>query len=448
MIHLRLASKLSVLLIGIALQAQAAGPKWQGTVPAVARDAKSWTALMGELSNRQMFYGTMAASARMLVLFTDLPTKELAYKGVINLVDQGYPFSAQPLFLTGDITPAGDYDFVNSYNLYKSILNRDKGMEKWAGHYLENIDKENFSKYLFYQAIESYSKSNLKEAEEKLSKLLQKDLGPNQKAFTVKIARTLARVYFDQEQYAKSLDIYQSFLLKLNPISPTDWLEASWNLYYLKKYNDALGMLYNLESKSSGAFVNLEKYTIRALAYRNLCALQNAETLISSFERDFGSIIRALKRGEAISRFPQLFRLEVPGNEEFRQISLVLAFLRYEASAVQKLPRDMRPLASYLYQSEINMLNQKRKAYMDGALERAANRLIMMGEHLKFLRFDVQRERFNPDVVFKQSLEKKPETVVEDLGNRTFRIKWNQYGDYWRDERLKYLGAIENACGS
>src|SRR5262249_4791115 len=158
-------------------------------------------------------------------------------------------------------------------------------------------------------------------------------------AMAKRTARTLARVYFDQGEHAKAWDIYANFLLKLNPAQPSDWVEAAWNLYRLKRPAEALGMLYNLESKAAAStFVNLEKYRLRALVYRSLCQPAAADSLIESFDKEFGKTLEGIKRGEPLSRLDQLVRIEVPENLEYRQLSLAIPYLNAELAQVGQLP--------------------------------------------------------------------------------------------------------------
>jgi tetratricopeptide (TPR) repeat protein len=438
---------LALMMLVLGSEAIAAPPaKWQAEVPLHVREPGIWTDLVGEMLEAGMYHGSMAAAVRLLVFFTSIDAKEAGYRIIIELVDAGYPFSTLPKFLTGDLSPSVDFDFVNNYNLYKYILNKELRLDKWATHYLEGIDKEKFTKYQLFMAIEEYSKGNLKVAEEKLHEILGKDFGENQHSFVRKAIRTLARVYFDEKEYEKAFDIYSNFLLKLRPVNPSDWLEAAWSLYYLKRYPEAIGYLYNLESQAASSFLNLEKYTIRALSYRNLCQTGHAEALLDSFKGDYGQIVNALKRGENVSQFPQLAELEVPGNEMFRRVSLTLIALRREMDSIPALPKKLQPVAKYLYQTEVAMLMQTRKAYADDAMERSATRLLLTEEHLRFLSFDVQRESVNPDRVFAPKEEDEISSPYEDINGSELRIRWPQLGEYWIDERLNYVAHLSNAC--
>ena len=204
-------------------------------------------------------------------------------------------------------------------------------------------------------------------------------------------------------------------------------------------------MAFNLESHSVGNFVSLEKYTLRALSYRNMCAIPAAEALMDSFNREFGPVIDGIKRGEPLVSYPQLVWLEIPANLEFQQLSNAQIQLEYERAGIRLLPEAVRPLATHLYDTEIQMLSARRKARTDAALEASAQKLIMMGEQLRFLKYDIQREKYSPDTVFKADIEwEKP--VIEDTPDKRYKIRWAQFGDFWRDERLNYRAMVPYKC--
>jgi len=435
---------LSFLVILSLIPITGARAAWQGDIPKVAQSPEKWKLLLEELVDDKMHYGSLAASTRILTFFTDLALKELSYQTIISLIDQGYPYSTRQVFVTGDIEPDSSDNFSNSYNLYKGLIARDKGMSKWAEHYFANVDKENFPKYLFYTALDAYAAKDTDMAMKTLKKILSLDLGADQAALTKKVARTLGRLHFELEQYDKSFDVYDNFLLRTNPITPADWLESAWNLYYLKKYDQALGMLYNLESDSAGELINLEKYVVRGLIYQKMCETGRMEALLKTFDTDFGKTIYAIKSGESLDDQMQLRNLYHPKNIDYYQTQTSIERLQEEQTRVGSLPRKVRELANYLYKSEISMLQRKYSSYTEQAMTHAATHLINLSEGLRFLKFDVSREKFNPDNVFQAADAKdKSRVVPQEAG---FQIRWIQLGDYWRDERPEYRGILKNKC--
>lgn len=422
-----------------------ATPMWRGTIPGFAQDPNRWALLLQKLEEKQMPHGALAAASRMLTLFTDLPTKELAYQTVIKLIDLGYPFPIRSVFAAGDIEPQSDKEFADSYYFYKATLAKEKGMERWAEHYFSFVDKENFPKYLFYSALDAYSKKDFSASEKLLKKILSLQLERSQLGLIKKVARTLARIYYELEQHEKSLDIYESFLLKLNPVTPSDWLETAWNRYHLRRFDRALGALYNLESVVPSDSVSLEKYLVRALIHQELCATNDMEALLGTFEKDFGKTLSAIKSGESLSHLESLTTLAHPANVDFHHIRTSVLALQEEQRGGFEFSPELRNLAEYLYRTELAALNNRIGFYRETALARAADQLIHFSESLRFLKFDVAREKYNPEVVF-QRKDRVLSSLVRELPDERFQIRWLQQGDFWRDERPDYIGVVNNKC--
>ncbi len=417
--------------------------KWTGTVLKDFDDSDLWTELVAKMKDAKMNYGAVAGSQRMLDYFSDLKSKEFAYRSIVELIDFGYPYSLRNVFMSGDLELFGKESFNQSYNLYKASVDLDKNMPKWANNYFNRVDKENFPKYLFYQALNEFNKKNLDSSLIHLDKALNGLTDPAQLSLSKKVSRTMARIYYEQNRYKESFDIYENYLLKLNPIEPSDWVEAAWNLYRLGRFDEALGYLYNLEIPDPDQSVMMEKYIIRALIYREKCATAYTYRLGASFEKEFGPTIEKVKLGEGLSTLP-LIKGIVDRNSDYRRVVKTIDELQREKKAISALPSKLRKVASYLYDTEIKQQEKSRQAYEDLALNEAARRLVIMGESLRFLQFDVIREKYNPDKVF---VPPPPvENLVETLPDNKFLLHWLQWGDYWRDERVHYRGLLKSWC--
>ncbi len=424
-----------------------AGVRWEGKSPKYAEKAERWHTLIDVLLEKQLYYGALAASFRSLMFFEDIQTKEKAFKTIISLIDKGYPFSTQKIFETGDINPHLDYDLVNSYNLYKAIVNKKKNMNRWSDYFLDKVDKEKFYKYKFYLAIETYKEKKFDDAINMLREILNTEFIKEQSSFVKKVSRTLARIYFEQQKYKMALDIYESFLIRNNPIVVTDWLETAWSHYYLKNYDKALGYLYNLESKIAKYPIILEKYVLRAVIYMDLCATSKIENLIVEFNKDFGSEIKGIINGHKLRKFKALRYIFLPQSYNFFETDQTINRLKKEYPSIKDLPRNMRTLARYLYKSQFKMLKKKLRIYEEDAINMAAKELVMLSEGLKFLKYGTEREKYNPGLVFQQSTSEDKNKLFYDLGQKGSYLRWKQAGDFWRDERTKYLGILKTKCG-
>jgi tetratricopeptide (TPR) repeat protein len=431
--------------IGLTSFVVQAEDKWQASPPKIAERPEDWARLVPELLNRGMYFGALASARDILNFFSDLPSKELAFKTIVDFADMGFSTPIRSDFVSGDIDPGGNDNFAQSYLLYKGIVNRDKKMDKWADYYFNKINKETFPKYLFFRATEAYGEGDLAKASQLLRQSLPLTTGPANMSLAKKEARTLARIHYELGEFQKSSDIYEQFLLKINPISPSDWLEQAWNLYQLKKYPEALGMIYNLESQSTSTDPLLEKYILRSLIYREYCLVDATDQLIKKFNSEFGAAINGIKLGEPLANYPILVKIDLPEAKTYRQYTQTLASLNAEEARIRTLPGPLRPLATFIYSGEVAMIKRVKQAYEDQALEALARNLVILGESLRFLKFDVQRERFNPDRVFAEQASATP-VLIDSSDEKNFRMHWVQWGDYWRDERQVYFGQMKNKC--
>lgn len=100
--------------------------RWVGEIPEKWKDSKKWESLLSNLLKEKKYYSAMVAANRILLLFNELEVKETAYKTIIKITDEGYPFQVRKIYIYGDIEPKIGYSFINNYNFYKAYINEKK----------------------------------------------------------------------------------------------------------------------------------------------------------------------------------------------------------------------------------------------------------------------------------------------------------------------------------
>lgn len=422
--------------------------KWEGQLPSIASSQEKWIKFSQYLFEQKLYFGALAASYRMLLFFDDVETSKFAYKNIVSLIDLGYPNNLNHFFIIGNIEVDEKDDFSQSYNFYKAIINKMKGMDKWSGDFFDKVDKEKFLKYRFYQAVNLYFEKKYDESVKILDEILKSDLPLKDFTFVKKVVRMLARIYFEQQKYEKSLELYDNFLLKVNPLNPGDWIEKSWNLFYLKRYDDAIGILYNLDSYSMRNYKGFEKYIIRASVYLNMCSTENVKKLIADFNNDFKNPIQGIINGKELAKYPELIKVAESSDPKYKEVMDSFNRINSEyKSHAKKFPSEFKEIAQYLYSTENKTLKQFSGFYKERALSKAAEDLTMLSESLRFLEFGTEREKYNPAVVFIPREDKDEDLVKQiDLENRGFVFNWMQIGSFWRDERNKYKATVVDRC--
>ena len=114
-----------------------------------------------------------------------------------------------------------------------------------------------------------------------------------------------------------------------------------------------------------------------------------------------------------------MVKIEHPETYEYRQSIRSIEELEIEQKHINLLPEKLRPLAEYLYSSEIKMLARRKVSLENEALQVLAKHLVILSESLKFLKFEVIREKYNPDNVSspKKNRRKRHWSIIQ-MSNR------------------------------
>ena len=420
-----------------------------GKLPPDAYRLGRWRNFLDATFAQNFPHGAMAGARRMLVVLPEIEAQETAYSSMIQLAEAGYPGSIRSLFLNSSLEPTAEGDFGQSFYCFKALANQESRLTKWADHYFQKVEPDKADVYQLYLAVRAYTVHDLPKARELLAKLLEGKNGPRNPFFVKQAARTLARIHFEEKNYEKSLEIYKTFLLKVAEPTASDWLEAAWNLFHLKRYTEALGNLYNLESAAAGEAIYLEKYILRGLIYHSLCDRRLVEALLRGFEAEFDRPLQAIRSGETLSRYPSLYRIVSPRNQRFSDLVQTLIGLKRELMRIRELPYNSQPLAGYVYRAEIALTEDKLRTIETPALDEAAEALMLAHEGIRFLGFEIAKSRYDPDKIFREDLPRGAlEPLVEPDGVGTYRIIWRQPGDYWRDERPLFTAEVRSQCGN
>jgi hypothetical protein len=208
-------------------------------------------------------------------------------------------------------------------------------------------------------------------------------------------------------------------------------------------------MLYNLESSTFGEVIHLEKFVLRALIYRRLCQTDLMEGLLDSFIKKFGYIINGVKSGKSISSFKGLDILSSEQNKEYFKYKYISKKLEEESKLINNMHSERKlkiniKLYNYLSSTEKNILEQNAQMFEDKSKYQAVKYLVLLYENLRFLKYDVVLEKFNPNTIFMKAEKMNLDSTSKE--ERIFSFYWPQKGAYWADERLYYKTWLKNLC--
>lgn len=187
-----------------------------------------------------------------------------------------------------------DTDANDAYNFYRAKYFLETGDLSQVEDALKFIPEK--SKYypdaLLISALSSYRSGQIDRAATRLQELLTSKTD----SLTLKSvgALTLARIQFQKNQYKEASESY----LKVDRQSPL-WLEAmtekAWTQILMNDHEGAAGNMFSLHTDFFKNAFAPETYTVRSVAYLNLCQYGDGLQVLSSLRKRYGPMLGRLE---------------------------------------------------------------------------------------------------------------------------------------------------------
>ncbi|MGH7126867.1 MAG: hypothetical protein ACREFI_21000, partial [Stellaceae bacterium] len=202
--------------------------------------------------------------------------------------------------------PPGVDDFV-AY--HQGLIDNREGYARWGAEHFADLkpDSTFYWQVKFNEGLKKLSLDDTDGARQVFDGLAAVDVHDEDLARRVNL--TLARLEYGSGEYKKSLERYESIKLPLEKRAPII-LERAWDLYQMGDFSKALGLLAGLEAPVYKDFDDPEKYTLRALMFRDLCHFDAAHRAVLDFRKAYGPAIRNIYA-----------RADLPTDETFRALA-------------------------------------------------------------------------------------------------------------------------------
>jgi hypothetical protein len=259
--------------------------------------------------------------------------------------------------------------------------------------------------------------------------------------------QALARLAYEGKDYAASYALWGKVKLpELDPGRAPIFLERAWNLYRLKKYGDAMGLLYALEAPTFRDVFLPEKYLLRSLIYKDLCHYLPAKRSAREFSRRFAGPLSAIHTRTPLSEEPRLLASALQLDETYAQAQALLTAVKTEQ---ERLDRFASPWTDSGLFAELQRLygllapqaTRREQVAREAALKAAADKLLTEEEQLRLQDYEVglamyarlRRGRVVTDAPRPDEVE--PDQVVYDFD-----------GEYWNDELRDFHLFLTSRC--
>ncbi|MBX3039350.1 MAG: hypothetical protein KF789_01420 [Bdellovibrionaceae bacterium] len=196
-----------------------------------------------------------------------------------------------------------DTDKNDAYNFYRAkyfLETGDLGQVEDALKYIPEKSKYRADAMLI-SALSSYRSGNIDKAAGNLEDLLKSN--PSNVTLRSIGALTLARIHFQKNRYKEASSAY----LKVDRQSPL-WLQAmteqAWTQILLEDHEGAAGNMFSLHTDFFKNAFAPETYTVRSIAYLNLCQYGDGLQVLSSLRKRYGPILGRLEKYRATKTQP------------------------------------------------------------------------------------------------------------------------------------------------
>lgn len=338
--------------------------------------------------------------------------------------------------------PPGIADFV-AY--HQGLIDMREGYTRWGQDHFDDLQPDSpfYWQVKYNDGLRKLAADDEAGARKTFEELAAADVHDEDLARRVNL--TLARLDYEAQEYKKSLDRYESIKLPMQKRAPII-LERAWDLYQLGDFSKALGLLAALEAPVYKDFDDPEKYTLRALMFRDLCHFDAAHRAVLDFRNAYGPAIKNIYA-----------RADLPTDETFRALALKdpdveerAAFVDEMAKEKDKLSRTpsdwrdegLRDFLRGLYDVKLEEAKRRLDLALDDHTEEIGDELLQAEEQMNVLDYEIELAR-------NRRAKNKPPQEGELLVD----VPWTQQiqyygfdGEYWNDELEDLRVVIEDKC--
>lgn len=284
----------------------------------------------------------------------------------------------------------------------------------------------------------------------------------------------LGRIFYEKRNYPLSV-LYYKKINRETEFYPNAMYEASWALFKLHKFNEALSVLHSLHSPYIQQIFFTKSYLLKAAIFIEMCHYDRAVDTLSSVESDFINLAKQIDEmarrakhprqyypllktdetnelGERHYRYRELFLLSA-SEKDFLNVHSYITSLRKEQDELESLKNKRAIAIARLIKIREKSLSDKA-SYMAGKTLLNTRQIIEEYLALKdLLKYEiVTAER---KVIQRRTLKLAPpiyknEELIQPEFTESLKetmIWWEVRGnEYWADEVGYYLYQLPTRC--
>lgn len=362
---------------------------------------------------------------------------------------------------------------LNSINYMIGMVSQRRGQYADAKNFLEAVGKKSpyYTRARYLLAIMSVRTATeqgaddygtaIKYFQEIIASMSAASTDADKKIYRLALLG-LARTYFSQGDFAKSVSYYEQV-----PRYSEDWydamFESGWAYFQNAQFGKALGMVQTIQSPYFDGRYRAESFVLKATVYFQMCHFDRVRRSLDVFfalyekmSEDLNAFVKkplgetelvALIQGGKDKRFPEEIRLKIKGNRRFQHFLAQVGEAETELAKAEKLPSSkMKTQLTAVLKDE---LQQRRALTGKLVFEQIRREAVFLGDFIgqaqiiKFETADAEHKMLTAGKdITKGPRARGPRPYVP---NARYQY-WAFNHEYWIDEIGFYQHSIKDEC--
>ena len=277
-----------------------------------------------------------------------------------------------------------------------------------------------------------------------------------------------ARLFYEQGQYRKALDTYNS-IPKTSYLWPSLLLEKAWTSYQLKDYNRALGLLVTYKSPLLDRYFFPESNVLRALSYFRLCLWDESSKVVEKYHNVYLSRSKQLKKiwrrrrnsssafwklmGQSsqelrgINPFIHNLTLQIKRKGKFIQGLSTLKELREERKRLKNLGKNRltvqlrNPLEKMVKRYQLNL-----NAHVKEQMLSMVNHMRRLGDGMSQIKLKIISGKRSAIYKSQSPSAGRMRGSLDHVQRRSDEHFYTFNGEFWGDELGEYSFGLKSSC--
>jgi len=318
-------------------------------------------------------------------------------------------------------------------DFHQGMCNWEKGYIDW-GNVQFSMIPENSPYYLKYRFELARLKIHQKQIDQGI-KILSDILNASQidEPMRAKCHITLARLYFEQQNYDQADALYET-IAKFKKDQSRFLLERAWTQFHLNHPNQAMGLLIALKAPDFKSQVTPEYFLLKSLIYKQICNFKKALAIVDDWNAEYKDLIKGIRRRQPLKHHADIMPLLLHKKSIKNTISIIHRLTHEQNLADGMQNKKVADALSNIYElfiqkHALELKIMAQKAYVD-----ISDKLLSFEENMRLMHYEIGLAMYQRVKQSRSGMDNSP------LAEKIFEqpVIYPFIGEYWNDE-LDYL---------